>query len=134
MADLSPFLSNPQKWIEELAKLRSERQKIEEREDRLKTKLRSHFDQANLTELAADSFLARIEKRESTDFSQKALTEYMGKKKFAALKESLPVKVSESLVIREIKKEEASPNSKTEEIATFFGAQEKKKGALPWQK
>lgn len=105
MADINPFLGSPQQWVEQLAQLRAQRQVIEGKEDRLKTKLRAYLDEKKIDELAADKFVARIERRESTDFSQKALTEHLGEKKFSALKAALPVKVSESLTIRELKKE-----------------------------
>ena len=36
MPDLSPFLSKPGEWIEELAELKRQKSKIEDREDRLR--------------------------------------------------------------------------------------------------
>ena len=100
MAEISPFLSSPQKLIEELAQLRAERQKIEEAEDRRRKKLVEYLKENKLESLEADQFVAVLQKREASDFSQKALEAEFGALWLAAARERLPIKMSESLVVR----------------------------------
>lgn len=139
MADISPFISTPGQWIEELAQIRAQRNKLEDRENHIKTKLREHLDREKLTELSGETHYARIEVRESTDFSQKTLAEVFGPKWLASTKKKLPTKTTEALVIREIPKAdvpEKLQSTKTDQIAEFFGAKEtyNEKEKKPWQK
>jgi len=116
MADMSPFLSTPAQWVEKLAQLRAERQKIEEAEDRLRKKLLEYLKANNLESLEADQFVAVLQKREASDFTQKALEAEFGALWLAAAKERLPIKLSESLVVKAKKEKEDVGDA----LQTFF--------------
>jgi hypothetical protein len=123
MADISPFLSTPQQWIEELVRLKVDRAKIESREEHLRDKLRAHFEASGINRLSASDHEARLEARHATDMTQASLEKAMGQKRWLTLKAKLPVKTSEVLVVRKIKAEEANPDMP--EIKRFFGGGEK---------
>ena len=97
MAKISPFLSRPEEWVENLAALREERKKIEEREGHLRDKILGHLRDKSLESIASDRYEAKIERRESTDFSQAALAAEFGTDWLAAAKKRLPIRQSESL-------------------------------------
>lgn len=122
MAKLSPFVSTPAQWVEKLAQLRAERQKIETEEHRLKTKVRAYMEEKKLDAFQAESFIAKIERRETPDFSKDTLIEVFGDRWYVDIKSKLPVKASEALVIRALKeKEEGSDSDLGDKLVKHFG-------------
>ena len=103
MADLSPFLSTPGEWVERLAELREQRKKLEAQEERLRGKIEGYLASEKIDHVAGEKFIARMERRESVDFSQGALAEEFGAAWLVTAKDRLPKRVTESLAIRPIK-------------------------------
>lgn len=128
MADISPFLSTPQTMIVKLAALRDERKKLEAREEKLRAKIEEHLRAKNLDRLAADGHEVRLEKRESVDFSQKALSALYGDDWLLDAKKRLPTREITSLRLIDVKSVEKNPASgsrdkKVEgELGSFFGS------------
>lgn len=122
MASLNPFLSSPQEWVEELAKLKSEREKIERREDHLRDKLKAHMAEKQVDHVESPTHVVRYESRERIDTSQKALEAVCGEH-WQALKDSLPRVQSQALVLRERKDDVAA--ERIHEVEDFFAKQKK---------
>ena len=145
MAKLSPFMTKPEQWVEELAGLKADRKKIEDREEKLKTRILAFLKEKGIESLAGEKHEVRLEKRESTDFSQGALKELFGEEWLADAKRRLPARVSESLRMVEIKKDEpekpatatATTDPKVKQILDHFapGAEQPKPAEKkPWSK
>lgn len=113
MADLKPFLSTPAQWVDELARCRADRKRIEEREDALREKLRAYMSEKSVTSLDGAEAVAKVETRESVDFSQGALGALYGDEWLADARSRLPRKIIETLVVRDLKKAAAKSSDVT---------------------
>ena len=127
MADISPFLSTPQTMIVKLAALRDERKKLEAREEKLRAKIEEHLRAKGVDRLAADGHEVRLEKRESVDFSQKALSALYGSDWLDDAKKRLPTREVTSLRLIDVKSVEkavtpAADKKMKDDISSFFGS------------
>lgn len=101
MTDISPFLSKPAEWVEELGALAADRKKIEEREEKLKGKLKLHMQEKGLEAVSGEKFDYQRQTGERTDTSIDAILQTFGEDAVT----KLPKKKTESfkLVARKVK-------------------------------
>jgi hypothetical protein len=78
MAKLSPFLSEPGTWVEDLASVNAEIKKLEDRAENLKSKLKLHMQEKELEVVEGQTHDFKVQRGERTDFSQKALAATFG--------------------------------------------------------
>ena len=62
MVNLSPFLSSPGEWVNELIELREKRKKIEKREKKLQSKLLLHIESEGIPAVQGTEYEAEIKK------------------------------------------------------------------------
>lgn len=54
MANINPFLSKPSEWVEEMANIRDQRRKLDERTRHLEQKLMLHMKEKGITRFSGD--------------------------------------------------------------------------------
>jgi hypothetical protein len=127
MGSISPFLSKPSEWVEELAKLKAERKKIEDREDSLASKLKLHMQEQGLETIKGETHEYKRTTSERTDLSQKAIAATFGEKFLDEPIVKLPKAKSESYRISEIKAEDP----KVKEIVDHFAGKPVEAPTIP---
>lgn len=116
MPELSPFLSKPSAWVEQVAELNAEIKKLEDRKDGLTSKLKLHMKEQNLEAVQGEKHEFKRSTSERTDLSQKAIAATFGDKYLDELIVKLPKVKSESFRIVELKPEDP----KVREIVDHF--------------
>jgi hypothetical protein len=113
MTSITPFMTPPEEWTDQLGALAAEIKALEGKAMRLKDKLKLHMTEKELTTVTGGKFEYRRQTGERTDFSEDAITETFGPDAVT----KLPKKKTESFRIVE-RKVEADP--KVKEIVDHF--------------
>jgi seryl-tRNA synthetase len=117
MGNISPFLSKPSEWVEQLAEIQAERKKLEDREDNLKSKLKLHMQEQGVETVTGEKHEFKRSTSERTDLSQKAIAATFGEKFLDELIVKLPKAKSETYRLVERK-----DDPKVKEIVDHFSA------------
>jgi hypothetical protein len=126
MGNISPFLSKPSEWVEQLAEIQAERKKLEDREDNLKSKLKLHMQEQGVETVTGEKHEFKRSTSERTDLSQKAIAATFGEKFLDELIVKLPKAKSETYRLVERK-----DDPKVKEIVDHFAGKPVEAPAIP---
>jgi hypothetical protein len=115
MAKLSPFLTKPAQWVEELGLLTAEMKKLEAREEKLRGRLKLHMQEKGVNSLKGDKFEFKVLRGEKSDISIDAILETFGPDAIT----KLPKKKTEQYRLVEIKPKDAG-DKRADEIVKHF--------------